>query len=486
MPIKHLNVIDPLLPSNNLGRSVSQGNAARIRKALKLAAAKLGALREMSTRSDSCDFLAARVLREFFGNTVKHRRVALLPSAPATPGGREHADEVSMTPATQRRHSVTVLQSPREKEKSGGDSADPEKSGLARRLENSLSDPALLQLRVQTNASSSSKESNARSPSDSGSDSSSGSDSPRWPHLGPASPENERAEMGLRCPVMHRTVRVEDEDRGPFWGRWEPLPAAELAAAAAAEALANRHFPRLSDASTDPSDERDGDFSAANAAVANVGSPTRDKKANENENENEREKSAAVAAAAFVAAVDASARAATPRRARGLSLGGDGDFAAETFSGLGRQLAGGSTPGGSQSSRAESRGASTRGGEHFAENMGATAGMTGVTGDAFTSSPRATTENAASEISDRLGGFGLGSSLLGTSPTKGSSPSSSPPRRRRADVGQAHPRAPPAPPRASRPASTGRRARGARGGGGARAPRGERRHVLPRNLRRTV
>ena len=447
MPIKHLNVIDPLLPSNNLGRSVSQGNAARIRKALKLAAAKLGALREMSTRSDSCDFLAARVLREFFGNTVKHRRVALLPSAPATPGGREHADEVSMTPATQRRHSVTVLQSPREKEKSGGDSADPEKSGLARRLENSLSDPALLQLRVQTNASSSSKESNARSPSDSGSDSSSDPNSPRWPHLGPASPENERAEMGLRCPVMHRTVRVEDEDRGPFWGRWEPLPAAELAAAAAAEALANRHFPRLSDASTDPSDERDerGDFSAVPGnAVANVGSPTRDANENENENENEREKSAAVAAAAFVAAVDASARAVTPRRARGLSLGGDGDFAAETFSGLGRQLAGGSTPGGS--SRAESRGASTRGGEHFAENMGATAGMTGVTGDAFTSSPRATTENAASEISDRLGGFGLGSSLLGTSPTKGSSPSSSPPRRRRADVGQAHPRAPPHPP----------------------------------------
>ena len=109
VPIKHMNVIDPLLPSNNLGRSVSQGNAARIRKALKLAAAKLGALREMSFTNDSCDFLAARVLREFFGNTAKHRRVALLPSAPATPGGREHADEVSMTPSsTQRRHSVTV------------------------------------------------------------------------------------------------------------------------------------------------------------------------------------------------------------------------------------------------------------------------------------------------------------------------------------------------------------------------------------------
>ena len=83
VPIKHMNVIDPLLPSNNLGRSVSQGNAARIRKALKLAAAKLGALREMSFTNDSCDFLAARVLREFFGNTAKHRRVCLLYTSPS-------------------------------------------------------------------------------------------------------------------------------------------------------------------------------------------------------------------------------------------------------------------------------------------------------------------------------------------------------------------------------------------------------------------
>ena len=36
-----------------------------------------------------------------------------------------------------------------------------------------------------------------------------------------------------------------------------PAPALAEAARAAAEALANRHFPRLSDASTDPSDERD-------------------------------------------------------------------------------------------------------------------------------------------------------------------------------------------------------------------------------------
>ena len=32
MLVKHLNVVDPLLPSNNLGRSVSQGNAKRIRR----------------------------------------------------------------------------------------------------------------------------------------------------------------------------------------------------------------------------------------------------------------------------------------------------------------------------------------------------------------------------------------------------------------------------------------------------------------------
>jgi hypothetical protein len=49
---------DPLLPSNNLGRSVSQGNAKRIRKALSLGAARLSALRE-STSSD--DMTAVRV-----------------------------------------------------------------------------------------------------------------------------------------------------------------------------------------------------------------------------------------------------------------------------------------------------------------------------------------------------------------------------------------------------------------------------------------
>ena len=46
MARKYLNVVDPLLSSNNLGRSVSQGNAKRIRKALALGAKRLTALRE--------------------------------------------------------------------------------------------------------------------------------------------------------------------------------------------------------------------------------------------------------------------------------------------------------------------------------------------------------------------------------------------------------------------------------------------------------
>ena len=425
VPIKHMNVIDPLLPSNNLGRSVSQGNAARIRKALKLAAAKLGELREMSFTNDSCDFLAARVLREFFGNTAKHRRVALLPSAPATPGGREHADEVSMTPSTQRRHSVTVSREGRV-----GDAV----GGPARRLLSSLSDPALTGLRVRVKEDDSSFATRVANDDDNseGSDrvseaslsvGSPGSDSDRgWPRLGPASPEGERAEprlIGRGCPVMHAraSARVEDEDRGPFWGRWEPLPAAELAAAAAAEALANRHFPRLSDASAERETNDRGE-----ASGESVGADS-------------REASAAVVAAAFVAAADESARAATPRRARGLSLGGEGDF--DELSPFHRQLAGGSTPGGS--SRAESRGASTRGGGHFAEMCAEPRSGDGPGGghdplDAAALPP-------------------LGTSLLGTSPTKGSPPNLAPEAERRliarttaGPSGPFPPRPPPVPP----------------------------------------
>ena len=224
-----MNVIDPLLPSNNLGRSVSQGNAARIRKALKLAAAKLGELREMSFTNDSCDFLAARVLREFFGNTAKHRRVALLPSAPATPGGREHADEVSMTPSTQRRHSVTVSREGRV-----GDAV----GGPARRLLSSLSDPALTGLRVRVKEDDSSfatrrerrrqlegsdrvskrvcrSEAPGRIPTAGG---------PAWAPRRPRASARASHRAGL--PKMHARgpARVEDEDRGPFWGDGNRCP----------------------------------------------------------------------------------------------------------------------------------------------------------------------------------------------------------------------------------------------------------------------
>lgn len=35
-PLKHLNIVDPLLPSNNLGRSVSKASYSRVKKALAL------------------------------------------------------------------------------------------------------------------------------------------------------------------------------------------------------------------------------------------------------------------------------------------------------------------------------------------------------------------------------------------------------------------------------------------------------------------
>ena len=114
MPVKHLNVVDPLMSSNNLGRSVSQGNAKRIRKALRLGAERLSALRaDNATRDDAA---GASLLEAFFGNTMRHRRLTPLPHAPTTPGGREHADEVSITPhvgrGSGRDGSVSVLASP--------------------------------------------------------------------------------------------------------------------------------------------------------------------------------------------------------------------------------------------------------------------------------------------------------------------------------------------------------------------------------------
>jgi syndecan 1 len=116
MQPKHLNVIDPLLPSNNLGRSVSQGNAKRIQKALRLGAAKLTSLRNAMRDGVSCELNAVRVLEHFFGCTIRHRRDVPLPSAPATPGGCLHPDETSLTPMGTRGFlrsgAVSVLASP--------------------------------------------------------------------------------------------------------------------------------------------------------------------------------------------------------------------------------------------------------------------------------------------------------------------------------------------------------------------------------------
>ena len=84
MPVKYVNVVDPLLPSNNLGRSVSQGNAIRIRKAFKTGAARLSALRRDEGSRDEAE--GVRVLEAFFGNALRHRRgTRSLPSAPKTP-----------------------------------------------------------------------------------------------------------------------------------------------------------------------------------------------------------------------------------------------------------------------------------------------------------------------------------------------------------------------------------------------------------------
>lgn len=43
-PLKHLNLMDPLLPSNNLGRSVSRASYARVHKAFKYASQSLNSI----------------------------------------------------------------------------------------------------------------------------------------------------------------------------------------------------------------------------------------------------------------------------------------------------------------------------------------------------------------------------------------------------------------------------------------------------------
>ena len=95
--IKYMNIIDPLLPNNNLGRSVSSGNYRRVRLALRLGAKRLDKLMDCSAAGDDMGVLRGFV--GMFGNILRHRRLIYpLPHAPDTPGGCEHADEVSLTP----------------------------------------------------------------------------------------------------------------------------------------------------------------------------------------------------------------------------------------------------------------------------------------------------------------------------------------------------------------------------------------------------
>ena len=339
---KYLNVVDPLLPSNNLGRSVSQGNAKRIQKALRLGADRLSALRD----STACDVTAVRVLEAFFGNTMRHRRVMPLPSAPSTPGGRNHADEVSMAPASvrgaARSGAVSVLASPgspmvyspigsRGSRKTagggghkgshhasggvqgvksgGGGYGEQSPKGLGRsRPEEDGIKPRQLMLSPQ--GAGKKMGAGGAGGADESSDASDGGSSvdgiEHWPDLGPPSPE--RDAVGSRCPVVQtESIRrnalrnaegssgigvkcpmgggvrnvLRHEERGMFWGRWDPLPASELdharaaaarcAAAAAAEEAAeeaaamtaagvtasDEHFPRLGSA-VPPADRAGG------------------------------------------------------------------------------------------------------------------------------------------------------------------------------------------------------------------------------------
>ena len=268
MARKYLNVVDPLLSSNNLGRSVSQGNAKRIRKALALGAQRLTALRESSTGGEC--FGAVRMLEQFFGNTMRHRRLGPmphLPMAPSTPGfaGRNHADEVSMTPARcPRTGAVSVLASPSSPSQYQSPlprsvDGQPPGSASSRMATKGTEAPAARTRRkTPVAAGEDGEEDDGEEGGVDGSvprrlemgspekkDGSDDAADDHWPHL-------ER--VGTRCPVLQRAenaARAEKaerdlhgEERGPFWGRWDPLPASE-AIAQHARAFASEGFPAL-------------------------------------------------------------------------------------------------------------------------------------------------------------------------------------------------------------------------------------------------
>jgi syndecan 1 len=264
MARKYLNVVDPLLSSNNLGRSVSQGNAKRIRKALALGAKRLTALRESSTGGEC--FGAVRMLEQFFGNTMRHRRLGPMPhlpmagaSTPAGFAGRNHADEVSMTPARcPRTGAVSVLASP--------SSPSQYQSPLPPARDSPVVGSASSRMATKGTEAPAAKVAGRRptladdadggmparrlemtSPRKEGGDGGGSDDAvaeDHWPHL-------ER--VGTRCPVLQRAEKaaaaekaerdLHGEERGPFWGRWDPLPASEAIAQHARAFATSEGFP---------------------------------------------------------------------------------------------------------------------------------------------------------------------------------------------------------------------------------------------------
>ncbi|KAG5233075.1 NTP transf domain-containing protein [Salix suchowensis] len=92
-PIKHLNVVDPLKSSNNLGRSVNKGNFHRIRGALSYGAQRLAEIIALPGEA-----MGAR-LEKFFMNTLDRNGKGQRPDAdvpvPAFGTGRSEASDLS-------------------------------------------------------------------------------------------------------------------------------------------------------------------------------------------------------------------------------------------------------------------------------------------------------------------------------------------------------------------------------------------------------
>ncbi|CAK7339962.1 unnamed protein product [Dovyalis caffra] len=92
-PIKHLNIVDPLKRSNNLGRSVNKGNFHRIRGALSYGAQRLAEIIALPG-----EVMGAR-LDKFFSNTLERNGKGQRPDAdvpvPAFGTGRSEASDLS-------------------------------------------------------------------------------------------------------------------------------------------------------------------------------------------------------------------------------------------------------------------------------------------------------------------------------------------------------------------------------------------------------